>query len=238
MSTVLSYRRRRRCLLVAAASMFVAASAACADDDADTVGATVPFAGTMPAGGPARDLTPVRETPGRDVVMIGDSITVASTPGLLSAAEELGVDLEIYAEVGRRIIVGRSPEAGVGVLEHVLANGRPDLFVIALGTNDIGKYGTQAEYEAVIDEMLELVPAEMPLVWINTYLRNDPDDSARFNAALIAALERRGDASIAKWSNIASADGILSDGIHPTDDGAIEFADLVGREIDNWLGDT
>ena len=55
-----------------------------------------------------------------------------------------------------------------------------------------------------------------------------------FNAALIAALGERGNATIAEWSDIATEDGMLSDGIHPSDDGTLEFTDLVTDEIDNW----
>ena len=107
--------------------------------------------------------------------------------------------------------------------------------MIALGTNDIGKYANQDEYEAVIDEFLDLLPDDAPVAWVNAYLGNDPDDSAEFNAALIAALSERGNATIARWSNVADEPGILSDGIHPTDEGEIEFTDLVTTEIDNWL---
>src|SRR6185295_9144156 len=109
------------------------------------------------------------------VVMIGDSITVASTPGLEAAVADLGVRLAIYAEVGRRITVGSSPEAGIDVMETVLDDGQPDLFVIALGTNDIGQYATQEEYEAVIDELLAAIPADAPIAWVNVYLRDDPE---------------------------------------------------------------
>ncbi len=229
----------RRTLLGAGAAVLVGAVlAACGDndDDGDSAGGTIPLHGaTVPEGRPAVDLAPALSTAGRDVVMIGDSITVGSATGLEAAAELLGVKLTIYAEVGRRITVGRNPAAGVEVIVDVLDEGVPDLFVIALGTNDIGKYASQDEYEAQINQLLVLVPDGTPVAWINTYLRDDLNDSAQFNAALIAALENRGNATIAKWSNIASEDGVLEDGIHPSDDGRAQFADLVGGEIDSWL---
>jgi len=211
--------------------------AACGGDDDDTTaGGTVALnGGTVPAGRPAVDLTPTQQTAGRDVVMIGDSITMGSTPGLEAAADDMGVSLTVYAEVGRRITVGSTPEAGVEVMADVLDDGVPDLFVIALGTNDIGKYNSQEEYEAQINQLLALIPQTTPVAWINTYLTDDPDDSAQFNAALIAALGDRGNATIAKWSNIASEDGILDDGIHPGDDGRAQFTTMVSIEIENWL---
>ena len=45
--------------------------------------------------------------------------------------------------------------------------------MIALGTNDIGKYATQEEYEAVINELLAAIPGDAPIAWVNTYLRDD-----------------------------------------------------------------
>ena len=230
----------RRTLLGAGAAVVVGAVlTACGgnDDDTSSAGGTVPLNGaTVPAGRPAVDMTPEQSTAGRNVVMIGDSITVGSAPGLEATAELLGVKLTIYAEVGRRITVGRNPAAGIEVIADVLDEGGvPDLFVIALGTNDIGKYASQDEYEAQINRLLELVPDVTPVAWINTYLRDDPNDSAQFNAALIATLESRGNATIAKWSSIASADGILEDGVHPSDDGRAQFAELVSGEIENWL---
>lgn len=229
--------RRRTLLRAGAAASFGLLLAACGNgDDATSAGGTVALNGaTVPEGRPAVDLTATQATAGRDVVMIGDSITVGSTPGLEAAAEQLGVTLTVYAEVDRRITVGSTPEAGVDVVTDVLDDGVPDLFVIALGTNDIGKYNSQDEYEAQINALLALIPETTPVAWINTYLSDDPDDSAQFNAALIAALEDRGNATIAKWSNIASADGILDDGIHPSDDGRAQFTTMVTTEIDNWL---
>ena len=146
------------------------------DDAAETTGGTVPlFGGTVPDGGPAIDLSPSSDRgTGRDVVVIGDSITVASAPQIEAAAEELDVDVTVLAEVGRRITVGRQPAAGTDVLAEVLAEGDPDLVVVALGTNDIGKYTTIAEYAGQIDELVGMLPEDQPLVWINTYLANTP----------------------------------------------------------------
>ena len=229
----------RRTLLGTAIVLLVASAAGCGDDDTpEAAGGTLPlFGGTVPADGPAIDLSPSSGGgAGRDVVVIGDSITVASAPQILAGAEALDVDVTVLAESSRRIAVGRQPAAGTDVLAEVLAEGDPDLVVVALGTNDIGKYTTTAEYAAQIDELTGMLPNDQPLVWINTYLANSPNDSAQFNAALLDSLSDRGTATIGRWSSIAQRDGMLSDGIHPSEDGTQEFADLVVDEIDNWLG--
>jgi hypothetical protein len=228
---------RRRSLLVAGIAALVLAGAACGDDDDGIAGGTVPlYGGTLPSDGPALDLTPDQPTGGRRVVMIGDSITLAAVPFLESQAAELGIELTIHAEVGRRINLGRPPPPGTDVVSEVVNGDTPDLFVIALGTNDIGKYDSVAEYREPIADLLGLVPDDAPIVWINTYLERSVDSSATFNAALIAALQQRGNATIGEWSDIAQVDGVLSDGIHPSDAGAERFAGLVIDEIEFWIG--
>jgi lysophospholipase L1-like esterase len=229
---------RRRKLAVALLLAAVAAAAGCGgDDDVDTAGGTIPlFGGTLPPDGPAIDLTPDGPVGGRDVVVIGDSITVGSAPLIVAAAEAGDVDVTVLAEVGRRITVGNRPSSGSDVVREVFDAGDPDLVVVALGTNDVGKYTTIEEYAAQIQEFLALVPADTPVAWINTYLSRTEDDSAAFNAALLDTMRQRGNATIGRWSSIAQRDGMLRDGVHPSDEGAQEFADLVVEQIDNWLG--
>jgi lysophospholipase L1-like esterase len=213
------------------------AVAGCGGDDDDTAAGTLPlFGGTVPPGGPAIDLTPsAGRGGGREVVIIGDSITVASAPRILEGAGEIDADVTVLAEVGRRINVGGDPAAGSDVVAEALAAGDPDVVVVALGTNDIGKFGSIEEYASEIDELVDELPDDLPLVWINTYLSRTPDDSAAFNAALIETLRERGNATIGRWSSIAQQGGMLRDGVHPSEDGEQRFADLVVGEIENWL---
>ena len=208
------------------------------DDEDDATGGTLPlFGGTVPPGGPAIDLTPsAGRGGGREVVVIGDSITVASAPRILEGASEIDADVTVLAEINRRITVGSDPAAGTDVIAEVLSEGDPDVVVVALGTNDIGKYDSIEEYAAEIDELVDQLPDDLPLVWINTYLSRIPDDSAAFNAALIETLSERGNATIGRWSSIAQQGGMLRDGVHPSEDGEQRFADLVVGEIENWLG--
>ncbi len=210
------------------------------DDENEAAGGTLPlFGGTVPAEGPAIDLTPSPSDRGggREVVVIGDSITVAAAPQIVAGATGIDADVTVLAEVGRRITFGTQPPAGTDVLAEVLADGDPDLVVVALGTNDIGKYSTIEEYAAEVGELVDLLPEDQPLVWINTYHSRLADESAALNAAVLEKLSERGTATIGRWSSIAQRDGMLRrDGFHPSDDGTQEFADLVVDEIENWLG--
>jgi lysophospholipase L1-like esterase len=228
----------RRIALAAGLATITLAGASCGGDDSTTAGGTLPlFGGTVPEGGPAIDLTPSQGSGGdeRNVVMVGDSITVRAAPLIEAATTPLDLDVDIHAEVGRRITSGRDPAAGTDVLAEVLADTKPDLVVVALGTNDVGKYTSIQDYAGQIEALLDLVPDDTPVVWINTYLAARPDESATFNAALLDTLASRGNTTIGRWSSIAQRDGVLSDGVHPSEVGTQEFADLVVGEIENWL---
>ena len=203
-----------------------------------TAGGTLPlFGGTVPPGGPAIDLTPSSgRGGGREVVVIGDSITVASAPRILAGAGEIDADVTVLAEIN-----GGSPSAAIlppAPTWSPMSSPRatPDVVVVALGTNDIGKYGSIEEYAAEIDELVDQLPDDLPLVWINTYLSRTPDDSAAFNAALIETLSERGNADDrAVVVDRPAGRHAPSTASTPSEDGEQRFADLVLGQIENWL---
>ncbi|MBA3604620.1 MAG: hypothetical protein H0W46_01335 [Acidimicrobiia bacterium] len=180
------------------------------------------------SGAPA---TPRIET----VAMIGDSITVGSEDALRSALQELGVEtLAIDAENGRRMtasgFVGSGTEAAARVTTR-----DPDLWVVALGTNDVGIYDGRDEYRMAIEELLGTIPAGVPLVWVDIHVDSTPAANDEFNTTLAAALDDRGNATIVNWSAVAAGNGMLSDGIHPSGAGVEAFAELVSAGVANWL---
>ena len=155
---------------------------ACGGDDEASDGATVPlYTGDVPQANEAIDLRPAPSGEVHDVAMVGDSITVASTDEIEKAVQSLGVDLTIRAEVGRRIGNGETPAPGTSIVDEILADDTPDLWVIALGTNDLGQFDTDEEYQAAIESLLSLIPAGTPVAWINTYVVAKPDESAQFD---------------------------------------------------------
>jgi hypothetical protein len=85
--------------------------------------------------------------------------------------------------------------------------------------------------------MLDAVPDEVPLVWVDTYYDDQLEGAAFVNTVVADRLARRGNAVMARWSDVANGDGVLSqDGVHPTDDGQLVFADVVVSEVDEFLG--
>lgn len=206
------------------------AAAACT---ADREAATAPPFGA--ASTTVSASAPITAPSIRSVAIIGDSITNGSEVQL---RERLGsLDIEIMAvdaEDGRRMTTDGSNGSGLSAVSRLAARGGPDLWVIALGTNDIQQYDADG-YGVVIDELLAAVPADAPLVWVDVYLDSNPDSSADFNDALRAALGARGHATVVDWASLAAEDGVLRDGIHPSGFGIERFAERVTAAVSDWM---
>lgn len=236
--------RRRSALL---AALLIAGSAvglaACGGDDGtgDSGAVLELSAGTVPPDGPGIVLGDpaggALPRAGRYVAMVGDSLTVGATAGLEAAAASLDIDLRIDAEIGRRITSGSDPDSGIDAVTELLDEyGTPDLWVVALGTNDVGQYSTPEEYADQINALLALIPADAPLVWIDVYLSVREDASEQFDQVLTEILTQRGNATIGTWSSIATGDGMLSgDGVHPSDEGSAQFVTVVTSRIQTWM---
>jgi lysophospholipase L1-like esterase len=174
--------------------------------------------------------------PGKLIEFVGDSITVGSEDELVAAFTELGLDdAEINAESGRRMVVDQGITSGLDGVADVLAEGDPpDLWVIALGSNDVAGYAPE-EYAGAIDELLAAIPAGAPIVWVDCYLTNYVDESVAFDTTLRQVLAARGNATVVDWATMAPQDGVLSDNVHPSPFGRLEFARRVADGVDAWI---
>jgi lysophospholipase L1-like esterase len=188
------------------------------------------------AGGSQVDLG---DTDALQVAMIGDSITNGSRAELEYVLTAQGVqDVSIEAEDGRRIELGDgtgSPLSGQRALYSMLASGMsPDVWVIALGTNDAGQYADQADYARLVQLLVDMVPDGVPLVWVDVYRGDQPEGSQQFDDALRATLAGRADTVVVPWSTIAAdpTRGVLrSDDVHPNQDGRAVFATVVAQGV-------
>jgi lysophospholipase L1-like esterase len=175
------------------------------------------------------------------LVMIGDSITKGSREELEQRFDMLGIEnVLIEAENGKRMVVS-SPENPGGSTVADFLHGDDDhadtLWVVALGTNDVGQYAGPDELAAAVNEVLAKVPEESPLVWVDTYFRDRPEQEDLLNAIVRERVERRGNAVIAPWTSFATTDGILyGDGVHPNEEGAEVFAFVVTDTVRAFLG--
>jgi lysophospholipase L1-like esterase len=195
--------------------------------DTVSVPASVP-AGTAPAAAPGITV--------KRLAMVGDSITVAAKPALQEAFTGIGLqDVDINAESGRRMVESSSISSGLEGIQQVLADGTvPDLWVIALGTNDVANY-PRDQYAGVIQQVLGALPSDAHVVWVDCYLRRYRQDAQDFDAVLREVLAARGNAKVVDWYSIAGEDGVLVDGVHPSGFGKDEFSRRIAQTVSDWM---
>jgi lysophospholipase L1-like esterase len=176
------------------------------------------------------------------VMMVGDSITVGATPSLEAQFDALGLDHVIEAENGKRMAVSSSGNpSGASVTDAMVDaddhDSASEVWVVALGTNDIGQYSSPDDIAAAVNEVLAEVPDDAALVWVDTYFRDRAEQTDEVNRIIRDRVARRGNSVVAPWSDYATADGVLSgDDVHPTEDGSAWFAFVVADTVRDFLG--
>jgi len=174
------------------------------------------------------------------VVMIGDSITKGSTPALEQRYDQLELEHLIQAENGKRMVVDIPDNPSGASIANFLKDGSQDhsneLWVVALGTNDIGQYSGADQIAAAVNEVLDGVPPESPLVWVDTHFRDRPEQQDLLNSIVRERVARRGNSVVAPWSSFATPDILVGDGVHPTTDGQQVFAYVVTDTVRAFLG--
>jgi lysophospholipase L1-like esterase len=176
------------------------------------------------------------------MAMVGDSITAASEDAIRYTLAANGfTTMDIDGVVSRRILEGDgsngTPLNGVATLYGMLGDPEitPDVWVVALGTNDVGQYTDPAEYRRLIDTVLQMIPVDMPLVWVDTYRWDHRDASIEFNQILVEELAGRPHSVVASWHDQASRNAetrvLRDDGVHPNEHGTVVFSALVAEGI-------
>jgi hypothetical protein len=187
----------------------------------------------------AKPTVPKEKVP-KSVVMVGDSITALSKTTLESVLTNIGFDsVVVNAEPSRRIEVGgNKPMPGLDVVKYIAASSPPEMWIIALGTNDAGLYASDEDYQGLVDDMLAAIPKDLPLVWISVYRHDKLEGCSHFNIIVRQALEKRGHATMGEWNQQCtnSEESILtSDGVHPNSNGILVFADTVRAAVASEL---
>jgi lysophospholipase L1-like esterase len=171
----------------------------------------------------------------KHLAMVGDSITAGAQPELQQAFTGIGLaNVEINAEAGRRMVTASSITSGLDGIHKVMKDGpAPDLWVIALGTNDVANYEPQ-DYAGAINQLLAALPANAKILWVDCYLSKFKTRSQQFDTVLGQVLAARGNAKVVDWASIASEDGVLVDGVHPSGFGKDEFSRRVAQAVKDW----
>jgi hypothetical protein len=216
-------------------------SAGVSDDDrsgANASSAPVVSVGSQTGDSPTGDIAATRPA---TVAVVGDSITVASAEELQEGLSTLGLEVvAIDAQVGRRMTVGERDRlyAGADIAALVANQSSPELWVFALGTNDIGQYDHGDEVVEQIETLLDRIPSDDPVVWVDTWIRDLPEQTEMVNTAIRTVIERRPGSLVVAWSDHASDAGVISgDGVHLTTDiGVRRFAEVVTTGVEALIG--
>jgi lysophospholipase L1-like esterase len=226
-------------VLLAAPTLLVAVASCSSEHESAAIApygtdSTVPVAPTVAAGTAAPTDTGATIAVHR-LAMVGDSITQGAQQKLEEAFAGLGLtDVVVNAEQGRRMTASNSITSGVEGIKAVLKKGPPpDLWVIALGTNDVANYQPQ-DYAPAVNEVLAAIPAGAPVLWVDCYLDKYPDQSKQFDTTLRQVLAARGNTRVVDWATVAAEDGVLRDGIHPSGFGVDEFTRRVSTAVADW----
>ncbi len=144
-------------------------------------------------------------------------------PGVL-AAQGFG-PFQMEARSGRRTILSTSlATSGIDGVRHIRRSGfDPDLWVIALGTNDLNiSVPTTGATDALINAMLDEIGPGHRVVWVNAYTTKSSVNAAAFNDRLLAVSQLRPMMVVADWSSLAAEhpDWISFDGVHTSPMGA------------------
>ena len=195
--------------------------------------------GAAPAESPRRAEPP--SAPSRSVTLpdtvavVGDSLTLSASEEITGALSGIGVRAVVVdARESRRMATGSAAlPSGVAAIEEVLTAHRPDVWVVALGTNDVASEVATERFVADLRATLGALPAEAPIAWVDVWIRDRRDAVAIANALLRAELERRrAPTVVVDWSTAAPTEGLVTgDGVHLTQAGQDRFAAAIAAAV-------
>ncbi|NNE11722.1 MAG: hypothetical protein HKN41_05685 [Ilumatobacter sp.] len=172
-------------------------------------------------------------------VVIGDSLTVAAEAEIERELRSMGLDVLAIDAIESRRIANGGPQLppGVDAIADVLdAGADPGLWVIALGTNDVGSGGNVDGFRSSIREVTALIPVDAAIVWVDVWIGGRQDAAAEANQAIRVELGGwDGGAAVVDWFGRGAAEdgSITGDGVHLTESGRVAFAEAIAEAIDS-----
>lgn len=215
---------------------FVLGPAEAALDDGDGTATTEPV--LAPVETLVEPPTPIPDS----VLVIGDSLTVAAEDEIDAALTALGLEvLGIDGMESRRMANGGSqlPPGVDAIAAAVEAGADPGLWVVALGTNDVGAGDQVDGFRSSVRAVLDEIPSDAAVVWVDVWIGGRQEASAEVNAALRDELRSwAGGAAVVDWyGRGAAGDGaIAGDGVHLTEAGQAAYAGSIAEAIDSLFG--
>ncbi|MFT3855276.1 MAG: hypothetical protein QM733_21460 [Ilumatobacteraceae bacterium] len=152
--------------------------------------------------------------------VIGDSLTVGTASFLPADLRDAGWSPVGYDAHGSRGIVTKvsaDPRTGMAAVDYLrTTNGDSHVWIVALGTNDVGLWSS-SEDVALIRQMLDAIGPGHLTLWVNVYLPASPSKQQRWNDALDqVAAERPTELVVDDWASYAASahPPMASDHVH------------------------
>lgn len=187
------------------------------------------LAALEPVATPGPSTTVPRPEP-LDVVVVGDSLALSAREEISELLAVADVDLLAFDAVeGRRTADGvHNKPSGKTAVAELAARHDPDVWVIALGTNDVGGQARPDEFRADVLALLDELPPTARIVWLDTWIKSRIDGCRELNAVLREVAAERGAMTVVDWFQFGDDPGlIVSDGVHLTDQGQLRFAEQI-----------
>ena len=171
------------------------------------------------------------------VVVVGDSLTLSARDEITAALDGLGLEVLVVDGVeSRRMTVGNSSRpSGLEAIRsiHEELTVEPDLWVIALGTNDVGAQVDEQRFRDDLQATLDGVGPDAPLVWVNLWIRDRRDAVVTANGVIRDEIDGRASpAAVVGWFAHGADDALTTgDGVHLTDRGRDAFATAIANRV-------
>lgn len=173
--------------------------------------------------------------PNGSVALVGDSLTYAAWSDLPSVFVSANWGpLQLEARSGRKITTTLEiATSGLDAVRRISEGGfDPELWIIALGTNDArSTYGKAGAAAGMIDAMMAEIGPAHDVIWIDVYLRDFDAQADAFNAALRKAVSRHPRLTIADWQSVVgdNPQWVVDDGVHLDLTGSLARNEFVAR---------
>jgi lysophospholipase L1-like esterase len=184
-----------------------------------------------------------------DAVIVGDSLTGGNVDYIRPTLRNAGLNVRVEGLSARRIAVsfnflGRR-DSGVARVRSLKAAGvAPALWVIQLGTNDLGVINNcrcpdpVASAGKIIDQLLDEIGPGVPIAWVTVANRTQWDASRWFNTAIGIRAARDPYIALIRWHNLsASRPDWFVDHVHQNFTGVKVFTQMYIDRISALLAD-
>ncbi len=177
--------------------------------------------------------------PDTAVAVVGDSLTASAQTEIVQSLATLGLgNVVVDGQVSRRMTSSTDTiRSGESVVTEIAAVASPRVWVIALGTNDVASGAPASSLRDSVRRVLDAIPPDTLVVWVDTYIRDEPEAVTAGNRIIREVVSERPGAVVADFFSYADDPGVVGgDGVHLTAGGRRLFANVIANGIAAALG--